>query len=90
MTDLMDNYFLGVSAELIQYWLRYNCENLKDYAIAQVFSSYILGNRKGTYVVLVNGKPYNNLYFEVTQSEDRFCLDVYSKIDRVWREDREL
>ena len=86
MTDLMNNYFLGVSTELIQDWLKYNDEDLKDYAIAQVFYSYVLGSRKGTFIVLVGNRPYRNLYFEVTQSEMKFCLDVYTKQDQVYRE----
>lgn len=87
MTDLADNYYREIACELIQDWLKYNDEDLKDYVIAQVFYSYVLGSRKGTFIVLVGNRPYNNLYFEVTQSDDnRFCLDVYVKQDQVYRE----
>ena len=85
--DIAENYFRQISCELISDWLKYNDDYLTEYAIAQVFSAYILGARKGTFCVLVGNRPYNNLYFEVTQSDDnRFCLDVYVKQDQVYRE----
>lgn len=92
MTDIQLNYFNSIADELIRYWFRINHEEIKqqDIDIRSVFQAYVLGARKGTFCVLVNGSIFDSMYFEVTQSQDKWCLDCYRKIDRVWREDREL
>ena len=80
---MTENYYRRLADEVIRRWTDERYKDLKSYDISMVWSGYILGNRKGLFVILKDGTPFNGYYFEVTCSESRFTLDVYNKCDQI-------